>query len=129
MKSLRSKIARSFSILSLVSLSLFSSACASPSKTSDAHDHAAATQPTDTLTVEQRFEGLHVAQLEVLGMSCPLCAHNISQQLEKIPAVKKTHIDLGTGIVSAGLAPDEAWPSVDELKAAVDKAGYTVGKV
>jgi len=76
----------------------------------------------------EKFEGLEIARIEVLGMSCPLCAHNISQQLEKLPAVKATHIDLGSGIVSVGLDPDAEWPRVEQLEDAVDRAGYTVGQ-
>lgn len=90
------------------------------------HDHSQATPVAPASDLPEKMQGLHLAQLQVLGMSCPLCAHNISQQLEKIAAVQATHIDLGSGTVYVGLSETETWPSVDKLKAAVDKAGYTV---
>lgn len=65
---------------------------------------------------------------EVSGMSCPLCAHNIEKQLKRDPNVSRVTVDLGKGEVTVvyALAPLAAETSI---RKAIDRAGFTVGKV
>ncbi len=68
------------------------------------------------------------ATIHVTGLSCPLCAHNIDQQLRQVPGVKSAHVDLGKGEVHVSLA-EFPKPSSADLAAAVDRAGFTVVKI
>ena len=66
------------------------------------------------------------AVLQVRGMSCPLCAHNIDLQLRKVAGVTDVVVDLGTGNVTAKL--DRSVPAA-ALEKAVADAGFTVAGV
>ncbi|MGE3181277.1 MAG: cation transporter [Phycisphaerae bacterium] len=65
----------------------------------------------------------NLAILQVNGMSCPLCAHNIDLQLQKIDGVGNVAVDLGTGEVRVQTTKPVAR---DAMVAAIDEAGYTV---
>ncbi len=85
-----------------------------------------ATQPTTAPAVTGRLKtGENVAELRVNGMSCPLCANNITQQLKLVRGVEAVEIDLGTGIVRVGVSPERR-PSPAQFKAAVAASGFTL---
>ncbi|OWY72910.1 hypothetical protein B7486_00785 [cyanobacterium TDX16] len=64
-----------------------------------------------------------VAVLRVSGLSCPLCAHNIHQQMMAIPGVRGVRVDLGKGEVIVGLANKGA-PDGKTLGNAVEQSGF-----
>jgi copper chaperone CopZ len=67
------------------------------------------------------------AVLWVHGLSCPLCAHNIDHQLQRVPGVLTVNVDLGTGKVVTTF--EKKRPSPAELAAAVDASGFTLVRV
>lgn len=64
-----------------------------------------------------------VAVMRVSGLSCPLCAHNIHQQLMDVPGVRGVRVDLGKGEVLVSLAESDA-PSRETLGAAIEESGF-----
>lgn len=68
------------------------------------------------------------AQVMVKGMSCPQCANNIKDIMERIDGIDQARVDLGTGRVliafTQGQTVDE-----DQLILAVKDAGFTPGEV
>lgn len=83
----------------------------SPSADQASFDSAPIATPTATLVVE--------------GLSCPLCASNVDEQLLRVPGVRSADVDLGTGRVKVTLA-DSGRPSARALAAAVEESGYTL---
>jgi copper chaperone CopZ len=70
------------------------------------------------------------ATLHVVGLSCPLCAHNIDKQLVRVPGVTGADVNLGDGTVSLTLVDDPAArPSRARLKKAVDDAGFQMQSI
>lgn len=66
--------------------------------------------------------------LEVQGLSCPLCAHNLDGQLVKIEGVEEATIDLGSGTVAVQLAEGHT-VSRERLAKAVHDAGFTLTEI
>ncbi len=62
------------------------------------------------------------------GLSCPLCATNIDQQVERLPGVSDVKVDLSTGKVKANLSGPST-PSPRQLANAADAAGVTLIKI
>lgn len=79
----------------------------------------------DTPQTQLIRTGLAVARVEVTGLSCPLCAHSLTKQIQRLPAVEQIELDLGTGQLLMGLTPNTDWPSADRLFQAVHDAGFT----
>jgi copper chaperone CopZ len=65
------------------------------------------------------------ATLVVHGLSCPLCAHNIDQQLMRVRGVDSVMTDLGEGEVYLGLA-ESPKPTRAQLARAINEAGFTL---
>jgi P-type Cu+ transporter len=63
--------------------------------------------------------------LPIEGMTCASCVTRIEKALGKVPGVREASVNLTTG--KARVAFDPAVASVDQLRAAVEKAGYTAG--
>lgn len=70
-----------------------------------------------------------VATIDAKGMGCPLCASSADRRLKKVDGVMWTNIDLGNGLVTIGLDPNKPTPTAEDLKAAVQDAGFTAEKV
>lgn len=68
------------------------------------------------------------ATLVVHGMSCPLCVSNVDKQLLTIPGVTSATVDLGSGEVKVGLAPN-ANVTKAQLAKAVDDSGFSLMEV
>jgi copper chaperone len=68
------------------------------------------------------------AVLTVHGLGCPLCAHNVDEQLTAVKGVKDVEVDLGTGNITVGLA-DASRPTPAQLAAAVDRSGFTLVRI
>jgi|GEM_PF-3742260 len=85
---------------------------------------AAPLKPAAPISAPASSKEPHVATITVRGMSCPLCAHNIEQQLTKIDGVSNVRIDLGEGKVFADVEnPTDGtqWA----MKQAIGDAGFT----
>jgi copper chaperone len=57
----------------------------------------------------------------VVGMTCSHCVNAVTEELEKLVGVRSVNVDLAAGTVD--VASDSPL-SVDEVRAAVDEAGY-----
>ena len=60
--------------------------------------------------------------LRAEGFSCPSCVQKIEKQVGKLPGVSKVEVKFASSKVEVDHDPTVA--SVDDLVAAVDKAGY-----
>lgn len=59
----------------------------------------------------------------VTGMTCSHCVQAVTGELTALPGVQEVEIDLGTGAVTVTSAEPLA---ADDVRAAVDEAGYEV---
>lgn len=66
------------------------------------------------------------ATLLVYGMSCPLCATNVDQQLLAVPGVSAVDVDLGNGWVTVNFKEGAARPSKRDLAHAIVESGMTI---
>jgi copper chaperone CopZ len=57
----------------------------------------------------------------VTGMTCEHCVRAVTAELTRLPGVRDVRIDLSAGAVT--VASDAPLP-IDEVRAAVDEAGY-----
>ena len=62
--------------------------------------------------------------LNVEGMSCGHCKAAVEEELNGLPGVERSNADLERGTVEVRY--DEAKVTDDDLKGAVEEAGYTV---
>ena len=76
-----------------------------------------------------RADDQSVATIKARGMSCPLCASNADRRLNKLSGVEWVDIDLGKGEVNVGLADSGQTPTDEELKTAIEDAGFTAESV
>lgn len=65
------------------------------------------------------------AELVVHGLSCPLCASNLDQQLLRVEGVNDMWVDLQTGHVKIEVEPG-ATVAASDLARAVRNAGFTL---
>jgi P-type Cu+ transporter len=63
--------------------------------------------------------------LPIEGMTCASCVTRIERALGKVPGVREASVNLATG--KARVTFDPAVATIDQLRAAVEKAGYTTG--
>jgi len=66
------------------------------------------------------------AQLDVEGMTCASCVRRVERSLTKVPGVASVAVNLATE--RAAVSFNEATASRDDLTAAIEKAGYKVGR-
>lgn len=66
--------------------------------------------------------------LHVKGMSCPKCVTNVDIQLNRIPGVKKSSIDMATGTVKVEFDPSKSITR-GALAKAVDDSGLTLASI
>ena len=57
----------------------------------------------------------------VTGMTCSHCAASVTEEVGAIDGVTNVSVDLPTGKVTV---TSDAEPSVDQVRAAVEEAGY-----
>jgi copper chaperone CopZ len=62
--------------------------------------------------------------LKISGMTCSGCSSKVSNALKALPGVDEVHVSLPNG--DAIVQFDETLTSPDQLKSAVEKAGYRV---
>ena len=65
--------------------------------------------------------------VEIRGMACPFCAYGLEKQLRKLPGVEEVEIDVAEA--RAVLTVRGAGPADSDLRAAVQKAGFTPGRI
>jgi copper chaperone len=62
--------------------------------------------------------------LNVEGMSCAHCKAAVEGELRALPGIEKADADVATGTVEVRY--DEGALSTEDLKGAIEEAGYTV---
>jgi copper chaperone len=60
----------------------------------------------------------------VPDMSCGHCKAAVEGELNKLAGVERANADVGRGTVE--VTYDESWMSTEQLKDAIEEAGYTV---
>ncbi len=68
------------------------------------------------------------AVIWVKGMSCPLCANNISLKLNALAGVSDVQVDLGDGRVLVAMSGRDR-PTDSQLNNAVRQAGFTPERI
>lgn len=68
------------------------------------------------------------AQVMVKGMSCPQCANNIKDIMERVDGVDQARVDLGAGRVLIAFSQGTSVEQ-DQIVLAVKDAGFTPGEV
>lgn len=121
----------------LVPLVLGLVGCGSSAKTHESHANikAPATQAEEVADVELvGMPGLEEpiparsVELSALGLSCPLCAHNLDKQLKMIEGVESADVDLSSGIVRVAFE-DTACITPRQLITSVEDAGFSVTRI
>jgi len=69
-----------------------------------------------------------VYTLWVDGLACPFCSYGIEKQLSKLPGVNSIKINIKSGTVTLKTKGNQKI-SETALRAAVDRAGFSVGKI
>ena len=68
------------------------------------------------------------AVMYVRGMGCPQCAYNVDLQQLKVPGVEDVKVDMGSGMVTAALSPNNP-PTREQLASAIRQTGFTLTKI
>jgi copper chaperone CopZ len=68
------------------------------------------------------------AVLVVHGMSCPLCANNVDEQLLAVPGVTAVSLDMGSGEATVTL-DGTGRTTRGQLADAIDRSGFTLRDV
>lgn len=61
------------------------------------------------------------SEYTVVGMTCEHCVSAVTEELTRLPGVRDVEVELSTGRVSVD---SDALLPLDEVRAAVDEAGY-----
>lgn len=64
--------------------------------------------------------------VNVSGMTCDACARSVTKALARVPGVAQVDVDLPTGNVR--IAHGEGFPGLPAVHAALDLAGYDLGR-
>ena len=64
--------------------------------------------------------------IKVDGMTCGHCVHAVTTELTALPSVTDVAVDLHAGATSTVTMPSEAPLADDDVRAAIDEAGYVV---
>lgn len=83
----------------------------------------ATVSPSPLLSDDTSLSGEIV--LTVYGLSCPLCASNLDQHLQRLPGVEELYPDLDTGDIRITLTEGETLP-VSAFAEAVRRGGFTL---
>ncbi|MEM9250745.1 MAG: heavy metal-associated domain-containing protein [Planctomycetota bacterium] len=63
---------------------------------------------------------------DVAGLSCPLCAHSLNKQFDRMPGVLDHKVDLSTGRVVLTLSDGPDRPTWQAIERAVSDGGFTL---
>ncbi len=72
-------------------------------------------------------QGQHL-EVDISGMACKFCAHNVEKHLSKLDGVKQVSVNLDKGIAIIIMVPDKQ-VNVGQIKKIITKAGFTPGDV
>jgi copper chaperone CopZ len=61
------------------------------------------------------------SEYTVVGMTCEHCVSAVTEELTRLPGVRDVEVELSTGRVTVD---SDALLPLDEVRAAVDEAGY-----
>lgn len=64
--------------------------------------------------------------IKVGGMTCGHCVHAVTAELTALPAVTDVAVDLHAGATSTVTITSDAPLADDDVRAAIDQAGYVV---
>jgi copper chaperone len=64
--------------------------------------------------------------IKVDGMTCGHCVHAVTAELTALPSVTGVAVDLHAGATSTVTITSEAPLADDDVRAAIDEAGYVV---
>jgi len=73
---------------------------------------------------EKKETNVDKITVQVDGLGCPFCAYGLEKKMLEMDGVKKFRIEMESGLTSFTY-PTEKKLSLEEVKAQVDKAGYT----
>lgn len=68
------------------------------------------------------------AVVQIKGMACPFCTYNIQRQIQALQGVQHVEVSLEKGEAYVTLSKQNP-PTEDQLRAAVESAGFTPGEV
>ncbi len=81
------------------------------------------------LQAQQEVENQRIQiKIEVKGLSCPFCAYGLEKRLRELPAVQSVDIQLKEGVAVLKFLKEKA-PSEQELREAIEKAGFESGRL
>lgn len=95
-------------------------ACCSPAGHADSQSTSGAAEPP------QAQPGTVVADYLVEGMTCGHCVRSVTEELSALPGVADVDIDLNAGGVSRVRVSSEAALNDEQVRAAVEEAGYAL---
>ena len=78
-------------------------------------------------TLEETATNTTEITLPVQGMTCASCVRRIEKALGRVDGVSQADVNLATE--KAHVVFDASRVSLDEMRAAVEKAGYTLGEL
>ncbi|MDQ3694087.1 MAG: heavy metal translocating P-type ATPase, partial [Chloroflexota bacterium] len=81
-----------------------------------------ATEARDALAAPEEEIGIPIE-----GMTCASCVRHVERALEKVPGVSSVSVNLATERAAVTFDPGQT--TLDQLSAAVEKAGYGVGAI
>ena len=85
-------------------------------------------QPTDIAEgTALSATGFGEFELPIKGMTCASCVRRVEKALDKVPGVSSANVNLATERATVSFDPEAT--NLDQLKAAVHKAGYAVGEM
>jgi P-type Cu+ transporter len=84
-----------------------------------------AIEPIQITAPQPGANSVQEVSFAVTGMTCASCVRRIEKALQKVEGVREASVNLATG--KARVDFDAAVATADQLRAAVENAGYTVG--
>jgi len=73
-------------------------------------------------------QGQQNLEIDISGMECKFCAHNVKKNISKLDGVKQVTVELNKGVAFISMAPGMQ-ANVEQIKKQITKAGFTPGDV
>ncbi len=74
------------------------------------------------------FAQIKSASLRASGLTCSMCSKAIYKALQKVPTVQDVKVNIETSVYDISFKPNAA-VSIDEVKKAVENAGFSVASM
>ena len=84
--------------------------------------------PTPAVTPSTIEDAAPRATIRIDGMACPFCTYNIQRQVEAVEGVEHVDVSLEKGEAHVTLSEQNP-PTAEQLRAAVESAGFTARQV